>query len=53
MNPKVKSVILPINVITVNTIIGLIQALMPLIFYLLVKRSKKKEEDELHDYRDY
>ena len=28
-------------------IIGLIQAPMPLIFYLLVKRSKKKEEDEL------
>ncbi len=34
-------------------IIGLIQAPMPLIFYLLVKRSKNKEEDELNDYRDY
>lgn len=34
-------------------IIGLIQAPMPLIFYLLVKRSRKKEEDELNDYRDY
>jgi hypothetical protein len=34
-------------------IIGLIQAPMPLIFYLLIKRSKRKEEDELNDYRDY
>lgn len=34
-------------------IIGLIQVPMPLIFYLLVKRSRKKEEDELNDYRDY
>ncbi|MFJ8244628.1 sigmaY antisigma factor component [Peribacillus asahii] len=34
-------------------IIGLIQTPMPLIFYLLVKRSRKKEEDELNDYRDY
>lgn len=34
-------------------IIGLIQAPMPLIFYFLVKRSRKKEEDELNDYRDY
>lgn len=34
-------------------IIGLIQAPMPLVFYLLVKRSRKKEEDELNDYRDY
>jgi hypothetical protein len=34
-------------------IIGLIQVPMPAIFYWLVKRSRKKEEDELHDYRDY
>lgn len=34
-------------------IIGLIQVPMPLIFYMLVRRSKKKEEDELNDYRDY
>ncbi len=34
-------------------IIGLIQVPMPVIFYLLVKRSRKKEEEELHDYRDY
>lgn len=33
-------------------IIGLIQAPMPLIFYLLVKRSRKKKE-ELNDYRNY
>ncbi|MDM5454964.1 sigma-Y antisigma factor component [Peribacillus simplex] len=34
-------------------IIGLIQAPIPLIFYLIVKKIKKKEEDELYDYRDY
>lgn len=33
-------------------IIGLIQAPIPLIFYLIVK-NQKKEEDELYDYRDY
>ncbi|MDF9762980.1 MULTISPECIES: sigma-Y antisigma factor component [Peribacillus] len=34
-------------------ILGLIQAPIPLIFYLIVKKIKKKEEDELYDYRDY
>lgn len=31
-------------------IIGLIQAPMPVIFYLLVKHSRKKKEDEPNDY---
>lgn len=34
-------------------ILGLIQAPVPLIFYLIVKHIRKKEEDELNDYRDY
>lgn len=34
-------------------IIALIQAPMPLIFYLIVRHIRKKEEDELNDYRDY
>ncbi|MGG0844699.1 sigma-Y antisigma factor component [Peribacillus simplex] len=34
-------------------ILGLIQAPVPLIFYLIIKRKRKKEEDELYDYRDY
>ncbi|RRN72315.1 sigma-Y antisigma factor component [Peribacillus simplex] len=34
-------------------ILGLIQAPIPLIFYLIVKKIRKKEEDELYDYRDY
>ncbi|CAH0220010.1 Negative regulatory protein YxlD [Peribacillus sp. Bi96] len=34
-------------------ILGLIQAPFPLIFYLIVKKIRKKEEDELYDYRDY
>ena len=34
-------------------ILGLIQAPVPLIFYLIVKKIRKREEDELNDYRDY
>ncbi|MFJ7752447.1 sigma-Y antisigma factor component [Peribacillus muralis] len=34
-------------------ILGLIQAPFPIIFYLIVKKIRKKEEDELYDYRDY
>ena len=34
-------------------ILGLIQSPIPLILYLIVKHIRKKEEDELNDYRDY
>ncbi|MCM3674926.1 MULTISPECIES: sigma-Y antisigma factor component [Peribacillus] len=34
-------------------ILGLIQAPFPLIFYLIVKKIRKREEAELYDYRDY
>ncbi|MBD7937524.1 MULTISPECIES: sigma-Y antisigma factor component [Cytobacillus] len=34
-------------------IIALIQAPVPLIFYFIVRNVRRKEEDELNDYRDY
>ncbi|MGE7767250.1 sigma-Y antisigma factor component [Peribacillus sp. NPDC096540] len=34
-------------------ILGLIQAPVPHILYLIIKKIRKKEEDELYDYRDY